>query len=281
MITKVFSSRAGSTALIACALAATAAAQSSYYGLTYFDNQLIKIDSTTGTGSLIGTLDQNVNGYGLAISGGSLYTFNPNVDQIQRINPNTATIAQSYSIGVSNTLGEGDLAFSSSGAGFLASSLNGDFSPANDLYRFDITTGTSTLLAHTSATLNGLAFIDGTLYGLSKDENPDLYIVDQTTGNLTLVGSLGIDAGSPIAGLAANGSGGLFGVLNDRLYNIDATTGAATTVSDNVLDTGFYSVSGLTAIPGSPVPEPSTYGLLGVFGLAAIALGRRAKLKSD
>jgi hypothetical protein len=265
----------------ALSIAMTARAQtSSYYGLTYFDNQLIKIDGATGTGTLIGTLDQNVNGYGLATSGTGLYTFNPNNDEIQRIDPATATVAQTYSIGVSNTLGEGDLAFSSNGAGFLASSLNADFTPANDLFRFDVTTGTSTLLAHTSVTLNGLAFVGNTLFGLSKDENPDLYIVDQSTGDLSLVGSLGIDAGSPIAALAANGQGGLVGVINDRLYNIDSATGAASVVSEDVLDTNFASVSGLTAIPASPVPEPSTYGILGALGLAGLVTARSLKRKT-
>lgn len=276
--TPVSISRATLLAAGAFALATSLHAQATdYFGLTYFDNQLIKIDGATGTGTLVGTLDQNVNGYGLASSGGSLYTFNPNSDAIQRIDPTTATVAQTYGIGVSNTLGEGDLAFSASGAGFLASSLNADFTPANDLFRFDLTTGTSTLLAHTSVTLNGLAFVGDTLYGLSKDENPDLYIVDQTNGNLSLVGSLGIDVGSPIAALAANTSGGLVGVLNDRLYAIDETTGQATVVSNDVLDTGYASVSGLTAIPSSPVPESSTYGIVGALGLASLVVFRLRK----
>ena len=273
--------RAALASFGALALALAARAQTtSYYGLTFFDNQLIKIDGATGTGSIVGTLDQNVNGYGLASSGGSLYTFNPNLDKIQRIDPTTATVAQTYGIGVSNTLGEGDLAFNASGTGFLASSLNADFTPANDLYRFDLNTGTSMLLAHTSVTLNGLAFVGNSLYGLSKEEIPDLYLIDQSTGDLTLIGSLGVDVGSPIAALAANANGGLAAALNDRLYNVDPTTGAASVVSDDVLDTGFTSVSGLTLIPGSPVPEPSTYGIFAGLSLVTLIVGRRLKRKS-
>jgi hypothetical protein len=256
------------------ALAPMAGAQS-FYGLSFFGNELISIDAS-GTGSLIGSTSENVTGYGLAYRGNQLFTFDPNADLLRTIDPATAALGTSFSIGVGDLIGEGDLAFRRDGMGFLASALSPDFTPTNDLFRFDITSGTSTRIGGTEVTLNGLAFVGDTLYGLGKEGMPSLYVVDQDTAALTAVGSLGIMAGSPFGALTSDKSGNLYGVIDDRLYFIDAASGAASMVDPEVLDLGFASISGLVVAPqAAAVPEPSTYTLAGGALLLGLAVRRK------
>jgi hypothetical protein len=63
------------------------------FGIT-FDEQLITINLTTGQGTLVGNLDSDMNGMGLATRGSTLYTFDQNADLLSQLNPATAdTIA--------------------------------------------------------------------------------------------------------------------------------------------------------------------------------------------
>lgn len=267
----------------AAALTAPLCAQSTY-GLSFFGNELFSVDAT-GMGTLVGAVDANVTGYGLAFRGDHLFTFDPNVDRIREINPTTARVMGDFNIGVGDLLGEGDLAFRSDGMGFLSTALAPDFTPTNDLFRFDIAAGTSVRIGSTSVTLDGLAFVGNILFGLGQEGDASLYIVDQNTAALTPVGMLGLMSGSPFAALASGPTGLLYGAVNDRLYSIDATTGLATEISASVLDFGFSSVSGLAIAPLAAVgavPEPSTYGLIGgAFLMLGIFLRRIRKSKQD
>ena len=88
-------------------------ANATLYGLTW-DDKLIKIDTATGAGTLVGNLDLHMWGFGLADWGGKLYAFDQVADKIREIDPNTATI------GIGLTLiGEGCISFNSQGIGFL------------------------------------------------------------------------------------------------------------------------------------------------------------------
>lgn len=245
------------------------------YGISFFSNELFKVDST-GTGSSIGVLDQNVNGYGLDFRGDKLYSFNPNTDRIVEIDKNTASTGRSFDIGVGDLLGEGDLAFSSNGTGFLSSALNPDFSVANDLFKFDLDAGTSMRIGSTAAVLDGMAFVGDRLYGIAQEGTPSLYLVDQDTAELTAVGELGIALGSPFSGLAGTADGSLYGILDDRLLMIDLNTGMATNVDENVLDVGFASTSGLAIGRSiSRVPDSHLYGALPLTLLLLITIRRR------
>jgi outer membrane protein assembly factor BamB len=240
------------------------------YGLTYFGNQLFSVDPTMGDGSLVGTFSTPVSGYGIASRYGRLYTFNPNTQEIVEIDPATGALGNSIGIGVTNLQGEGDLAFRNDGVGFLASALHADGSIANDLYTFDVISGTAQRVATTSGAVDAMAFdSDGTLYALGQDDT-NLYTLNPNTGVLTTVGPLGVALSSPFAGMTFGPDGILYAAINDQLYTIDKNTGAANVVSTNVLDFGFSSVSGLAfALPSTQLTLATEGGGLVIYWSAA------------
>ncbi|HEY4249343.1 MAG TPA: PEP-CTERM sorting domain-containing protein [Lacunisphaera sp.] len=276
--------RAGAVVALGLVGAGTAWAQAStLYGITFFDNQLIKIDPATGSGSLVASLSDSVSPYGVGFLGQKLYTFDSGTDSIREINRSTGAVSSSINIGVSNILGEGDLAFRSDGIGFLSSALTSDFNVANDLYKFDLTSGTSMRIGTTDVVLDGMVFVGNKLYAIGQEADATLYLVDQNTAALTAVGSLGIQNNSPFAALTVDASGQLFGAINDRLYSIDKTTGLASELNADVLDTGYGSVSGLAFSPASPlsaVPEPSTYGIVGAGMLMLVSYVRKKRTQT-
>jgi hypothetical protein len=249
--------------------------QAGLYGITFFDNQLTTIDTTTGAGTLVGPLASPMSPFGLATVNNQLYTFDSSADVIRQLNPATGGTQATFNIGIGPVLGQGGLAFQSGTVGFLTSALDPTtLVPVNDLYRFDIGAGTSVLVGHTADTLEALAFSPGgTLYALGKLDG-DLYIVNPTTAGMTLVGNTGVAVGSPTGGLAFGPNGTLYATLDDALYTLNTTTGAATPVNpDPTTDTGFSSISGLAFLS---VPEPSSVVLmaLGLAGACGAALGR-------
>jgi len=225
------------------------------FGITFFGNQLVNVDPATGTATLIGSLGQVVNGYGVAARAGRLYTFDPNINKIREISRVSGKIIRDIDIGVSSLIGEGDLAFrSSDGQGFLTSALNKNspaFTPVNDIYTFNIDTGVTVRIGTTGVAINALAFdANGTLYGLGKGD-ATLYTINQVNGAATPVGDLGVVNNNPFGGMAFRADGVLFASIDDRLYTINKTSGAATPVSQTVLDFDFSSMSGLTFAPGA------------------------------
>ncbi|MBP6469975.1 MAG: carboxypeptidase regulatory-like domain-containing protein [Chloroflexi bacterium] len=102
-----------------------------------------------------------------------------------------------------------------------------------------------------SGCLNSLTFADnGTLYSVDID-NDILVTIDPTTGQVTVVGSLGFDANTFTQGLAwDSATNQLFYTSTDpntfpftqKFYRINVTTGAAEYLSDM----GFSSLSGLS-----------------------------------
>ena len=91
-------------------------------------------------------------------------------------------------------------------------------------------------------------------------------------GFFTPVGELGVTPNGGFGALTFNQSGALFGVINNRLYNISTTTGAATVIG-NGFGTDYGSMSGV-AFGG--VPEPTTAVLLAFGGFCL--LRRRREL---
>ncbi|MEP6699195.1 MAG: hypothetical protein ABJB09_05635 [Verrucomicrobiota bacterium] len=225
------------------------------FGITFFGNQLVTVDPATGSATVVGSIGQTVNGYGIAARNGRLFTFDPNINKIREISRVSGRVLRDINIGVTGLLGEGDLAFRpDDGVGFLTSALDGaspPLTPTNDFYTFNIDTGTSVRLGTTGVSIDALAFdSSGTLYAIGQGD-ATLYTINQSNGVATEVGSLGIFQGSPIGAMAFGPNDILYASVDDRLYRINKSTGAATPVSQTVLDFDVSSVSGLTFAPGA------------------------------
>ena len=283
---KIFARTALAAAIIA--FGATSSRAELVYGVTLLDNQLISVDTTTGLGTLVAPLSQPINPFGLASVNNQLFTFDSVDDLIQRIDPTTGGIVASTNIGIGPVLGQGGLAMQSSTVGYLTSALNADptsstyLNATNNLYRFNLATGTTTLVAQTTDTLESIAFgPNGTLYGLGKLDG-NLYQVNPTTGFLTVIGSLGLSIGSPVGAITFDPAGNLLATIDDAIYQLNLTTGAATRLG-SAPNTSFFSISGLAfASPSATVPEPGSALLLGLgLGLGVVgASGRWIRKRS-
>jgi hypothetical protein len=125
----------------------------------------------------------------------------------------------------------------------------------------------------TSTTLFG---IDAATGSLVRSTNPN-------AGDYVTVGSLGLSPFSSGARLGFDISGatgiGYLG-LNDSLYTVDLTTGAATAIGG----IGASNIRGLTVGPGAPVtptpvPEPATWLLMILgFACASVSWARRPRV---
>lgn len=225
------------------------------YGVTFFRNELIRIDPGTGASKTVANLTVPVSGYGLASRYGRLYSFNPMAGEVVEINPLTGEVGQTISVGLTNVLGEGDFAFRSDGMAFLATTLDSSGNTNAQLFRIDVLAGTSQRVGDTSLPIDALAFdADDNLYAIAQARGT-LYRINQTNGAATEVGSLGFSGNSPFAGMSFAPDGSLYAAIDDQLVEINPTNGVAFAVSTNVFDYGHSSVSGLAFQTGQPDEE--------------------------
>lgn len=239
------------------------------------------IDKNTGADSPVGALgDAATLPFGLAVSGGNLYTFDGNTDQIRRIDPFTGSYkGAGISIGSLNLTGEGDIAFGLNGVGYITTAGVGATGNSPGLYAFNIGLGSSNFVASTQdaeglLTVDGLAFsaLNNSLYAITAEDDR-LYTLDANTGFLTPVGTgLGVSPGSGFAALTFD-SGILYGIINDQLYSINPTSGVATAIG---LGLDYGSVSGLAGA----IPEPSSVGLAVVAGATLLLRRQRPTMRS-
>jgi hypothetical protein len=240
--------------LLAMAVPVVAPAET-LYGIT-FGQQLITIDTATGAGTPVGPLDTPMNGFGLAVRSGKLYTYDQAAYRIRQLDPDTAHTLATIDIGFHEN-GEGDLAFRSDGAGFIESLMG--------FYRFDLAASGSALVnPNQGVVLDGLAFDwSDVLFGISSAEacvpsepSPKLYTIDPATGVWTLVGDTLLPGDNDTGGLAFSSDGTLYLALNfcsqnkSFLYRINKATGTVTLIGD----IGFAEVSGIAFLGPAVFP---------------------------
>ncbi|MDQ6860726.1 MAG: DUF4394 domain-containing protein [Verrucomicrobiota bacterium] len=228
------------------------------FGSTFFGSGLVTVDPATGAATNVGSFGSDALAYGIATRNGRIYTFDQVTNRVREISKVSGKFSRSIDIGVSGLKGEGDIAFRpSDNVGFLASALNANNQPVNDLYTFTISetadVGVATRLGSSGVAIDAMAFdSSNTLYAIGQADGM-LYTINQTTGAATAVGPLGVNTNSPVSGMTFAPDGKLYAAIDDRLHIINKATGAATPVSSSVINFGPYisSVSGLTFAPGA------------------------------
>jgi hypothetical protein len=279
----------GLLALITFTLSAQAQTLYGATGSNGVNGELVLLNPLTGavTTDIGALVDASNNHYGVTglrfqPGTGTLFGVTSNLSptapaSLLTINPATGFVTLIGPLNAANGSPMGDIAFSSG-------TLYGANASGGALYSIDTATGAATRISAVDNTItsgsggHGLAVAgNGTLYTTPDGSGGILYTYDSTTGAVALQAGL---SGAPLAGainaLAFNGAT-LYGVDANRnstshthLVTIDTTTGTISDIGSSLNDLDAIAFA-------SPVPEPSTYALLGSLGLSGVALLRRRR----
>ncbi|MDC7995582.1 proprotein convertase P-domain-containing protein [Altibacter sp. HG106] len=207
------------------------------YALDFLANQLITVDTSTGTSSVVGPLTNllaahTVTGLSWDFTTDTMYASSTDgvITQLYSVDLSTGTLTTIGS-GTGNALGIW-LAIDNDGNAFMADI--GD----DSLYSVDLTTGTSTVIGALGIDISfaqDVAFdhFDNTLYmgGYLFSGDSNVYIVDTATGATTLVyNTAGSELGMfSLDGVPGGGGGGPCDTYDSAAVPFDIDGGATTT----------------------------------------------------
>ena len=239
---------------------------------------IVKVDQTTGAGTVVGDPAPPGGLSGLVFGGGTLFaTTAGSSSTLITVDPNTGALISTVG-GVADGathIAIGDLAWDPLTGVLYGVESNGDGrGHGGDLYTINTSTGAATFVGDTGAGANGgLAFApDGTLYQAAYNNHGDFFslnTLDKT--NASRISTVALS--NYFDGLGIRDDRTIFaapGGSSDAVYTINPITGAATFI-------GSTGTGGLSDITFIPVPEPGTLSLLGLsLGVAAFRFRRRA-----
>ncbi len=234
-------------AAIHAVLAGSALAQTTLYGVGA-NGDLVRIDKSTGAGTLIGNSGVGSNA-AAADSAGRIFSGGGNADQIILIDP--ATGAGSVFLTTTGRpagFGIRGMAFDLSNHLYVALS-SADVTVIDRLATIDMSTGAYTVIGPIGRTdVQDIAFSPaGALYGVGVNLGGQLYQIDPTSGAATTIG--GGAMGDNTQALCFDTDGTLY-ASRSSLLRIDPATGAATLVGP----TGFTDLRGMALVGGGPPP---------------------------
>ena len=175
------------------------------------------VNTATGATTSVGSIG-SYNVTGLASHNGTLYAVAYGPARLLTINPSTG-----QGTVVFNLVGQPSALVSHGGTLYYAT-----VGPKR-LYSIDLTAQTSTLVGSLGQSSGGMASMGGTLYLVDYSYPHQLHTVDPSDASLTLVGALGSSI-TPQALAAHQGTLYVADITADKLYTVNATTGAATVV---------------------------------------------------
>jgi len=205
---------------------------------------LYTVDPETGVNTAIGAGVgfNDVEGLAFDPTTGILYGADDGGNQLITINIATGIGTAVGAFGIAGFF-DASVAFDSTGNLFMADD------GTDSLYSVNVATGAATLIGATGVNgIDGLAFLNGILYGVSA-RTDNLYTLNTATGAATLVGALGVNIANDLEfGLSADQAGKLIGIAdnNRTFYRIDPATGAATALAATNRD-----FEGLATLPGT------------------------------
>ena len=233
------------------------------------DDQLYRIDLTTGTATPVGPVGfADVQALSFDANG-VLYGIDDITEQLITIDLTTGAGTAVGSLwGSTGNMWDMGLTFDPSGNLWMST----DEPVPHNFYSINPTTGVATLVGAQGQPVTGLAsFTDGTIYGLgghsgATGRTDNLVTINTATGVATSVGPL-VTVSLKEGGLEFDSSGTLWGIEDGgTIFTINPLTGQATVVATTL--SGFEGL----AITGPParVPALTPTGLIALVGLLSV-----------
>lgn len=266
------------------------------FGTDAIGGHLLRIDTATGAGTIVGTIGFEVPSLAVDPSTGILYAGRgAGIPNLYTVNPTngTATLVGNTGLGFSAI---GGMDFRADGILFAAVNIVGDGGTGSEnLASINKTTGVATVIGPFGVEgIEAIAFdSSGVLWGARDARGagvgrPGLYTINPLTGQATfvepIVSASGVPPSGGVVSLQFATDGTLFGGTaraigpatdGGRLITIDRATGIFSFVGGVAATPGGVSLGALAGT-NTTIPEPSTGALLSI-GLGGVLIAYRRR----